>query len=319
MPMTPGSMLACCSTGLGRAVRQPRLLLLLWLVNLALGLPLALQMGAVLDRGFGEGGVAEGMVEGFDNDWHGEWKARAEGWEETFGPSIIGPATVLGNLDHWWSGELFERALVLVALGVLYGFAWLFLLGGVLDRLARPEVGGIPRLFSQGARNFPCLLRLALLAAPLYWLIYRLGRWLYGLVEEATRDVTREWTVLLWMLAAATLVVTLLGLVRMLFDHAKIAAVAAGDRRALGALANAFRLVARRPLTAIGIHLAFGVLFGLLVAFWTLLAPGVGQSGWLAVLAAFLFSQLYLVTRLALRLALLAAAGELQRGMGFGV
>lgn len=307
-----------CFTGLRRAVGQPRLLLLLWLVNLALGLPLAVEMGAVLDRGFGQGEVAGRMVEGFDNAWYAVWEARAEGLAESFGPGILGPAAVLGNLDAWWSGELFERAPVLVVLAALHGLVWLFLLGGVLDRLARPEVAGAPRLFSQGARNFSCLLRLTLLSVPLYWLVYRLGRWLYSVVERSTRDVTEEWTVLLWMLAAAVLVVGLLGVVRWVFDHAKIAAVAAGDRRAVGALSNALRLVARQPLKALGIHLAFGVLFVLLVAFWTVVGPGAGQASWLAILVAFLFGQLYLLARIALRLALLAAAGELQRGMGFG-
>ncbi len=304
------------SRGLRQAVSGPKAILLLWLVNVLVAVPLTLQLRASLEDSFGTSLVADAMRDGFDTGWHGEFEAGAQGFETTFTPSITGPAAVLDHLDAWLSGGLFELPPALVALGVAYALAWAFLLGGILDRWARPVGGGGPeRFFAACGRFFPRFAALALLAGVVYFSIYLFGRWLYPLIEDAARDVTEEKTVMAWMLAGALLCAALLHATRMLFAYAKIAVVVEGNRGALSCLGLAGRTVGRDPLRTLGVNPGFGLLTALLLALYATAAPGVGQSTLPTVVLAFLFSQLYLVARLTLRLGLLGGQMHLYRAL----
>ncbi len=301
--------------GLRQAFAVPRVLLLLWLVNLLFAVPVSLMIREALADSFGSSRVAETMREGFDRGWHAEFLSEAGDLEKTFRPSVTGSGAVLDNLEAWWSGDLFADAYPgIVALGIGYAVLWAFLLGGVLDRLARPgEPLALDRFFAAGGRCFPRFFGLALTSGVAYAAIYQLGRLLYGWIEDASRDVTTEKTVLAWLLAASALVVLLLVVVRMVFDYAKIAAVLE-DRPGVFRLAWAgLRFVLSRPLATLGVTLGFGVLGALLFALYLWLAPGVGQSSLAGVVLAFLGSQLYLVARLAVRLGLLGGEMSLYR------
>ncbi len=310
-------ILRAISDGLWQAVAAPRVLLLLWLVNVLFALPVSLMIREALADSFGKSLVSRQMRDGFDLGWHAEFESRAGGFESTFGPTVSGPGPVYGNLESWWSGELFTAYPPLVGLGVGYAVLWALLLGGVLDHLARP--GGkltLERFFMAGGKYFTRFLGLLAISGVLYFLIYRLGLALYGWIEAASRDVTVEKTVYTRVLLASALIVSLLAVVRMIFDYAKIATVAEDRRNILGSAWAGLRFVLRHPLATLGVMVGFAVLGGSLFALYAWLAPGAGQSTLATVIAAFLFSQLYLVTRLAVRVGLLSGEMGLYQSLG---
>lgn len=303
--------------GSRRAGRAWRLVLLLWLVNLAVALPFAVGLAGELDDHLGPSLAHQELLAGFDAGWHGELQAAARGIATTFGPEILGAGAFFDGLERWWKGDFFSLPPLLVGAGIAYALLWAFLLGGVLVRLdsAGGSAGGAagPGADAPGAAGFfaACgrhafrFVRLALLSAVLYYLLYRLVRAGFGWLEESMRDVTSETTALAWTLFGLALTVFLLSLVRVVFDYAKIAVVAEGRRSALGAAARGLGFVARRPLGTLGLYWLFGVAGLLLLALYAAVAPGPGQATWLTVVLAFLVGQLALATRLALRLALL--------------
>ncbi len=301
--------------GLRQAASVPRVLFLLWLVNLLFAVPVSLMIRGALADSFGSSLVAHNMREGFDRGWYAEFESTAGDLERTFRPTVSGPGAVLDNLEAWWSGDIVAETYPgIVALGLGYVVLWAFLLGGVLDHLARPRRPlALDRFFAAGGRYLPRFLGLALISGGAYYLIYQLGRRLYRWIEIASRDLTVEKTVFVRLLLASALIVVLLSVVRMIFDYAKIATVLDDRRGVLRIAWQALRFVFRNPLATGGVAFGFGVLGALLFALYLWLAPGAGQSTLLGVALAFLISQLYLVGRLAVRLGLLGGQISLYR------
>ncbi len=304
--------------GLRQAVAVPRVLFLLWLVNVLFAVPVTLMIRDSLADSFGSSLVARNMRDGFDLGWHAEFESKAGDLEKTFRPTLTGPGPMLDNLEAWWSGGIVGDTYPgIVGLGLGYAVLWAFLLGGVLDRLARPgEPPALDRFFAAGGRYFPRFFGLALLSGAAYFLIYLLGGRLYRWIEAASRDVTVEKTVFVRVLAASALVVALLAFVRMVFDYAKIATVLEGRRNVLVIAWEGLCFVLSRPFKTCGVVLGFALLGAALFGLHLWLAPGAGQSTFFAVALAFLVSQIYLAARLTLRLALLAGQMSLYRSAG---
>jgi hypothetical protein len=295
---------------------RPGLLACLWAVNLLFALPAAFLVGEALRESIGASQVHEALRGGFDMGWYGEYRAEAEGIAASFRPTLSGPGGVLDNLEAWLDGRLFTRYPAVVALGLGYVLLWGFLTGGVLDRLARPaDDHSVQRFLERGGRYLLRFVRLTLLSAGPYWLVYRFHRWGYDLVEELTRDVTAERTVLLWTVAVTAATAGLLGLVHVAFAYAKIATVVEERRSAFLAAVTGLGFVISHPLRTLGLYLAFGALSGALSVLWILVAPGAGQSTVAAIAVALVVGQLFLVLRLYVRLSLLAGQAALFRSI----
>jgi len=302
--------------GLGLALTSPAILLGLWLVNVAVALPAAVALRAELEDAVGASLFHRSLEEGFDTDWYAEYHAGATGLAKTFTPSVIGAAAIFDNLENWWKGGLFGLWPGLVALGVAYALVWAFLLGGVLEKLHQPE-----RLFATEAflsacgRHFASFLGLVAMAALPYYLVYRFARWLFPAIEGAMADVTSERTILWAVLAGAAVIVLLLSLVRLVFDYAKVAVILE-KRGAISALGRGVVFVLGHPIKTFGVYAGMGTIWLGVIALYAVLAPGTGQSTLFAVILAFAFSQLYLIARLYVRLALLGAEMTLLESRG---
>ena len=86
--------------------------------------------------------AANEAATGVNFDWWNEFLAQATGLGQTFVPAIIGFAAVLKNLSGIVDAVHVPRTLAMV-IAVHLGVS-LFLLGGVLDRLAATEPSALP-------------------------------------------------------------------------------------------------------------------------------------------------------------------------------
>ena len=306
-------------SGLGDTLSSPRLLGLLWLTLLLVALPAGVAIEESIHAAIGASRVDEGLRQGLDLAWLGEYASRARGLERTVRPTIIGRGAVLDNLEAAFSGSLFLDARTL-AFGAAWALVWLFLLGGALDRFARRERRLVlPPFLAAAARFFPRLLRLTVVSGLFYFGVYRFARWLFPWIDRLTRDLTAERQVLLAHLAGALVVVALLALVNLVFGYAKIAVVCEGRRSSLGALLRAVGFVARHPARTVGLYLALSLIALAVIGAYALVAPGAGQSTALGIALAFLVGQLFLVARLAARLTFFAAQMRLYEAERYGV
>ncbi len=310
------SFIGAIQTGLRRTLRAPGLAVALWLVNLLVALPAAWAMGTFLEESIGASLVHEKMRASIDMEWYWGFSEKAGGIVETFTPGIVGAGAFYDNLEAWITGDLFGLFPGLVALGILYALLWAFLLGGVLERLAgHGETVALSGFALAGGRYFPRFVRLAMMTAVSYVLIYLASRRFYAHLAHLTRDVTEERTIFAVSLLTLAVTSILLVIVHMASDYAKIATVLDDRRRMIRALAGGFRFVLSHPGVVFGIYYGVGLISLLLLGIYGLIAPGAGPSTIVGVVLAFFVGQAFLLARVAVRLTLLGSQIDFYRTM----
>ena len=208
--MTKGNqtVLGAFFCGSRRVLSTPSLLFWVYLACVLAALPLTFSMGRILRDSIGASLVDEKMRGGFDTVWWGEFEFYNHGLADTFGPWVVGHLVPVSHLERLLDGEIFKIDAGVTATGVLFLLLLAFLTGGILDHFARPdESHSRSRLFSSGSRYFFRLLRLLLISAGMYWLLFRYA-WgpLQDGLEWATRDITAERTVMMYTLLVYALI-----------------------------------------------------------------------------------------------------------------
>lgn len=301
------------TAGLRRVARFPSLIFGVYSASVLLALPLALALRSILQESIGASLVHENLRQGFDMTWYGEFSSNSTGLGETFGPTVVGLLPLLSNLERLLDGELLNTDWSILLAGGLFLLVWAFLGGGILDRYARPEEAhSRSRFFSQSGDYFFPFVQLLIFSVLLYWGLFRgLVNPLHEWLEEATRDVTRESTILYYTFSVYALVGLLLVLISMILDYAKIFLVVERRRNSLLALLRGLRFVVSHPARTLGLYFLLAGVGLLLMIAYGLVAPGPGQARWLTVLLAFLLGQAYLLTRVGLKLWFLASQSAL--------
>ena len=295
--------IAAIATGWRRVLRAPALTLGIWAASVAIALPFAFVVKGAIQQHLGASVDAERVAAGWDQPWAAEFAAQAQGLSRTFTYEILGFGGTLGILSAALDNERLPSPIL--AAVIVYIALWVFLSGGILDRLARSRPIGTAAFFAACGVYFVRFVRLALPVGVLYWVLLRgIHPLLFGTVwNAATRDMTSERDAA-WLRAGLYLVfVLLLAAITLIADFAKVRMVVEDRRSALGALAAAARFVRRRPLRLATLYLLnVGILVAILAA-WRLLAPAATTPVWLALL----LSQSYLVLRLLAKLAFMAS------------
>ena len=294
--------------GWRRVAAAPPLLIGIWLLTVAVTWPSAWALERTIAADLGSSASGLSALRGVDASWWLEFRQRHPEEGETFRPSVIGFAAVLRNLSGFADNEGPRGARV--SLAVVYGGAWLFFWGGILDRYARRRRVGAHAFFGICGVFFWRFLRLALVAALAYGVLFG---WLHGVLFDRlypwlTRDLDTERTafvirVVLYVVFAAPVAALVL-----LFDLAKARAVVEDRRSMLGAILAAARILRRHPVACVIPFLLNLVLFLAVLVAYAFLAPGAGGGDTLSFGYMVLVGQAYIAARLAVRLAFGATA-----------
>jgi hypothetical protein len=301
-------LIRCYTKGLGLVRRFPSLIFWIWLACVVIALPLTAAMRNILNDSFGTSLVQEQMSRGFDLDWYGEFNSKTSGLGATFGPGVVGILPVIGNLERLLDGRVFTIDRTVLSAGILFMLAWAFLSGGILVRFYDPRRAGTrSAFFGACAEYFFRYLRLLVISLLAYWALFRwISTPLNSWVERLSRDVTVEWTAMMYTAGVYALVGLLLIVLSLTLDYAKIAMVAEERASAILAFVRGIRFFLSCPLQTFALYLLILLSGALLVAVYALLAPGPGQTGDVALLATFFVSQCYVLGRIVLKLWFLA-------------
>ena len=234
--------------GVNRVKRAPVLVTCVWMANLLLALPLAIALHEQLEAHLGASIAAQSAASGVNYDWWNEFLAQASGVGVSFVPAIMGFAAVMKNLSTVADTTALPAVIVVaVAMNMLVS---LFLVGGVLDRLARDHAVDAGAFFASCGVFFVRFIRLGLIAIAVYWMLFiRLHSWLFDAVYPALiADVTVERTAFFIRLGLYAVFALPVCFFNILFDYAKIRAVVEDRRSMIGAVVASWRFITRHPM-----------------------------------------------------------------------
>jgi hypothetical protein len=306
------SIVEAWTDGWRRALRAPWVIAGLWLTTLLLAFPLAMTLRGMLAEHLGASLAAGPAAASVNLDWWNEFLAQAAGLGQTFVPAILGFAAVIKNLSS--IADAGSLPTVIASVVTAHIVVSVFLLGGVLDRLARDRTTGSHGFFAACGVFFFRFLRLGAIAAAVYWVLFtQLHPLLFDTIfTRLTHDLTVERTAFAYRVGLyAGFGLVVVG-VNVIFDYAKIRMIVEDRRSAIGALAAALRFIARQPGAVSGLYLLNAMAFLGVIATYALMVPGAAGGRW-AVFGLFI-GQVYIVLRVVVRLTFAASQIALFQG-----
>lgn len=304
----PGPLVAFID-GLMRVKRAPMLVIGLWLATVGTALPFAMLLQALIGDHLGSSMAAQSAADGVNYDWWNEFLAQTSGVGLSFVPAILGFAAIVKNLSTFVDNSGFP--LVIAVAVSIHMVVSLFLIGGVLDRLARDRAIGAAAFFSACGMYAVRFVRLAIIATAMYWvLLVPYHRWLFDeLYPALIENLTVERTAFFYRMGLYVLFLVPVTAANLVFDYAKVRAVVEDRRSMIGAVVSAIRFIRRNPGAAIGLYLLDTLFFLVVIGVYFLAAPG-AAAGTLG----FAIGQLYIVFRVVVRLQFAASQIALFQG-----
>ena len=295
--------------GLMRVKRAPWLVIGLWLSTLLLALPLSLALHAMLGEHLGSSMAAQAAAEGLSFDWWNEFLAQTTGVGKTFVPAILGFAAILQNLSGVADASGPPSPVVWVVVAHL--LLSTFLLGGLLDRLARDRAIGAGAFFAACGVYVFRFLRLSVMALAVYaFLFITVHGWLFDrLYPRLITELTVERTAFFYRLGLYAVFGALVLFTNLVFDYAKVRAVVEDRRSMIGALSAGFRFVRRNPGATVGLYGVNSLAFVAVLFAYYLVAPGAAADA-----RAFAIGQVFIVFRVIVRLQFAASQTALFQG-----
>jgi hypothetical protein len=289
--------------GARRVTRAPVVLLGVWLMTLAVSLPLALALRGMIVQHLGGSLEATSAAAGVNYDWMQEFAEQASGVGATLRPTVIGFGAVLDNASAF--ADHTPRPLVIASAAVAYLALWTFVAGGIIDRYARNRASRTHAFFAASGVYFFRFLRLGVVQSLVYSVIFGVAHPLLfdRLFTRLTEEATAERTAFAVRLVLYLVLALLIAGCSLVFDYAKVRAVVEDRHSMLGALAAGFRFV-RRNGAAAGLYLMSVLVFTVCVALYavaTLAVPGAAHGG-LVMWIGLAIGQLYIVARLWVKL-----------------
>ncbi len=295
--------------GLMRVKRAPWLVIGLWLSTLLLALPLSLALHALLGEHLGSSMAAQAVAEGLSFDWWNEFLAQTTGVGKTFVPAILGFAAILQNLSGVADASGPPSPVVWVVVAQL--LLSTFLLGGLLDRLARDRAIGAGAFFAACGVYVFRFLRLSVMALAVYAFLFIIVHgWLFDrLYPRLITELTVERTAFFYRLGLYAVFGALVLFTNLVFDYAKVRAVVEDRRSMIGALSAGFRFVRRNPGATVGLYGVNSLAFVAVLFAYYLVAPGAAADA-----LAFAIGQVFIVFRVIVRLQFAASQTALFQG-----
>lgn len=178
-----------------------------------------------------------------------------------------------------------------------FALVWIFLAGGIIDRLARGTRSSGPRFFAACGACFLPLVRLALLTAAAYGAVLAFVTPALAALASGTGEFVH--------LALYGLLALLLFAISLTLDYARVRLVIEARRSAIGAIAASWRMLRAHGARMLGIQ----ALFWLVLVGWIALrgaAANTSAADWTAG-RAFAIVALFAAGELILKLALTGA------------
>jgi hypothetical protein len=276
------------SQGITEATRLPKMIAVLWLMNLVFASMAFLVFNAAFRGTLGDSLAAADLLKKTDMNVIFEF--------------LSSSGIVLG--------EIGTVVLILLAFHVL---ASVFAFGGILsilDPAARGQRFG-QAFFGGGGKFYGRFFRLTIYSLVLWVpaiLVFMIVSALLGL---ATKDPTHEQLAFVLTVLKLAFLVFLIFLVKMILDYARIKIAATDSREVFRSLVGAARFVLIRPVKTLVLYYLLGLTGWAALAAYLALQSTFSKTSAVALVTGFLIAQVFIASRAWLKIAYQSAEKDL--------
>jgi hypothetical protein len=283
------SILKAFANGAAATLRRPRLLALLWVINVVYAAAIVTPLALIVQTDLGHSFLGSN-IRPLDAPWLAEAALKYGGALPAMGGGLV-----LG---------------VVLFLG-LYVFLNGGIVGRLLDREGRPT---LTAFVTDCARYFGRYVRLFLLSLVFLALTFGVVlRLLSALIAPFIENARTEWTTVILANLHLLAALLLLSAVHMVFDYAKIAVVADDEKRSLKALGHALKFLKNRFFRAWALYLLVVAVFLAGTVACHIVMGRLSGPASAAVVLGFLWMQASVVFRIWVKTLFFAAQAEFYR------
>lgn len=295
--------------------KTAKMVLLLFFINLAFAMILAVPMYHSLKDSFGDSLVGERMTNGFDILWWEEYRDQSTGLAKTFTPSIIGKGAILNNLEGLILMTFFALPPEILILGLFYIIFRTFLAGGILSIFnINTSKFSLKKFFGGAGTHFPHFFLVMLVSWVFFFgVLSFIYRGFSSIRSSVAQNSFSEITPFHLGIFFSVILLFLLLFLQMLFDYTRIQIVVENKKNILVAVRDAFRFIVRHLGSTLGLlYLLFIVNFSITILY-LLLKNSVPQSTGIGVISVFFIQQLFVFSIIFIRCWLYASELELYK------
>jgi len=277
-----------------------QLVVIIFVVNLALALILAVPLANSFRNHLGSSLTSEKIVENFDYVWWQEYRDEAQGLAKTVQVTTLTPrGALLDNLESlvFFNQQASSLPPVILLAMIIYGLVQTFLTGGLLATYHQerpPLKKGF--FFQQSGVFFARLLGLMAISWVFFLVIYQgIGRLFHWFERYLGRTALSERPAFYVGLVTSALLLFLIFFLQMLFDYARIHTVVFQEKNILKATWRAWKVVGAKLGQALGLYyliLASLVIFTLIM---TLFREALPEKTALMIIVAWLLQQILIL------------------------
>jgi hypothetical protein len=210
-------------------------------------------------------------------------------------------------------GKSISFVQLLTAIGILYIIFNIFFAGGILKTFVEEKKFELSDFFSGCIEYFNRFLRLFLISLIFFILIIILNFLLSKFFGIFTKDATTEHLPFILFFLRVLILSFLLAFVNMLFDYAKIMTVVNDFYGMFKTVNQAFIFVMMSMRKTIGLYMLFLFTAIILMAVYLFIESLLNVTSGLMVLIFFIWTQIYMISRVWIRMSFFAGQYSLYR------
>jgi len=284
------------SQGFRTASKTIMMVILLFVINLAFSLLLAVPMYRSLQKSIGTSMVGERMAKGFDYLWWEEFRDQGQGLEMTFRPSLIGKGALLDNLEGLIQMQFLELPSSLIILGLFYIILHTFLAGGILSVFNQPDPHFTMRRFFEGTGKYFFRFFLIMLLSWLFFIIigFFARDGLYSILDNAAKNARTELTPFFLGIFFYAIILFLILFIQMVFDYARIRLVAEEEKDIIHTSVRAFGFVFKNLGSTLGLYYMIFLSSIVISILYVVIKEAIPQSHLATIILAFIILQSFI-------------------------
>jgi hypothetical protein len=303
------------SNGFSIVVKNFKMALIVYLVNILLAMLIALPIYSTLKNNIADRGVRNTLEQSFDYEWWSSFNFQAEGLDKTIRPALSsGFAPIFDNFELLLTGKFTSFGMVIFFWGLAMIFISAFFNGGVIGLYAdEKRTFSVSRFFSLSGFYFHHFFALALTMLLVIFVFYKtLHPLLLHTIDQVGGSLPQQ-SVWLVNILGYLILLLIIFFIKIVFDYAKIILVVESKSSSWLCIWLAIKFIVRHIFKTFALYLLLALIGLGIVLLFGFLLDVLNPSSLFVLLAVILLQQVFIFAKIGLRFSFYASQLELYR------